>query len=323
MLKKIFITGSAGYLGSRIAKALMQTSQYRLVLCARSQPNCQDSNTYYVNADFSCDGTSVSELSKMLLGVDCVIHLASMGDKACLQGPIQANDVNVGGVIKLLEAAKIAGVKRVIYFSTAHVYGNALNGEVCELTLPRPKNVYAITHRAAEDYIYMEDATGNIDSVILRLSNGIGAPTHVSIACWHLLINDVCRQIASCNKVILHSSGMQYRDFITVADIIDAIKHFIEISNAKTQSLIFNLGSGLSMRVLEMVELISERAKVVLGKKIVVKRQETDAIFVNQPWHYCIDRLRRSGFVPKNDFIQEIDKLLIFCQKYFSGKGDE
>ena len=116
--------------------------------------------------------------------MDAIVHLAAMNEMDCARDPAAALEVNTALTLRLLNAAVAAGVRRFVYLSTAHVYGAPLRGHIDERALPRPVHPYAITHRAAEDFVLAAFDAGRIEGVVLRLSNGVGAPAHAAVDRW-------------------------------------------------------------------------------------------------------------------------------------------
>ncbi|MCF6768114.1 SDR family oxidoreductase [Thiotrichales bacterium 19S11-10] len=317
-MEKILIIGGNGYLGAGIVKFLAQTKEFELLVGSRNIPTKNASGITYYSLDLSYNGVTVEQLATIVEGVDCIIHLASLDDRMCRKHPVEANDVNVSGVIKMLQAAKMAQVKRFIYFSTAHIYGSPLQGRLDENSQPRPMHEYAITHRSAEDYVYMEHQLGNIEAIILRLSNGFGAPEDVMAHCWQLLVNDVSKQAVVNKEIKLKSSGEQYRDFICKSDIGKAVYYFIRYKNTVGNPLI-NLGSGIPFTIIDMSRLVAKRATKLFGFEVSVKAMAKKEGEHYPSLEYCVDKLNSLGFVCENDFNLEIDKLLLFCSDNFGG----
>ena len=98
---------------------------------------------------------------------------------------------------------------------------------------------------------------------MIPLSNAYGAPADKDVNCWMLLVNDLCRQAATAVKIVLHSTGLQKRDFIPLHDVVRAIYHFIECPFDKSGDGIFNLGGEATYRISDLAELIAERCGAV------------------------------------------------------------
>ena len=149
------------------------------------------------------------------------------------------------------------------------------------------------------------------------LINSFGAPVLPTVNRWTLLANDLCRQAVEKGTLHLSSNGCQYRDFICLEDVESVIERIILIK--KLRHFIYNLGSGIGMRVIDLANLIATTAISVLQKNIPVVRP-ADAIDTLEPkLEFSIARLIDEGFVVSNDVNLELERLLQFCSDNFSG----
>ncbi|MDD5560598.1 MAG: SDR family oxidoreductase [Candidatus Omnitrophica bacterium] len=320
MAKKIIlITGGLGYLGGRAALAFSKNPDYSLRLGAhstddRSYPRWVRDNSLDV---VKIDVSSKKTLNSACKGVDFVIHLASLNEVDSFADPQKAFLINTLGTLNLIEAAQNAGVKRIIYLSTIHVYGAPLSGTITEETVPCPRHAYAVTHRAAEDFVVAAGFERKLPGIILRPANGFGVPADPFINRWKLIVNDLCRQAVTTQKLILNSSGLQSRNFITLTDIIRAIEYTLFIPMDKCSNGIFNVGEAKSTSVFELAEIIAGRCKEILGFIPPIKRQQAQKNEVMQKLDYRSDKLKATGFSLLSNFNEEIDATLRFCKKYF------
>lgn len=313
--RRVLITGGLGYVGGRVAKFLAQRGDLEIVLGSRkeciSPAWLPDARVAGINW-----GSSESLLSACD-GVDTVIHLAAMNDGECMRDPVAALEVNAVNTARLVEAAKACNVRRFIYFSTAHIYGSPLIGEIDESTLPRSRHPYASSHRAAEDVVL---AAGNkMVSVVLRLSNACGVPAHADANCWMLLMNDLCRQAVTERRLTLRSAGLQQRDFVMLHDVARGVLHMLDLSPTEIGDGIFNFGGGRAMRIIDMAEMIQARSAQVLGFTPEIVRPEPMPGEWGGELKYCIDKLLATGFRLTGDPAAEIDATLRFCQQAFKG----
>jgi UDP-glucose 4-epimerase len=245
-----------------------------------------------------------------------VVHLASINENVCAADPLRALNVNGTGTLRTLLAAIKAGAGRFIYLSTAHVYGSPLTGTISEATLPRPVHPYAISHRVAEDFVLAARARGDIEGIVLRLSNGFGAPERAEVDRWTLLVNDLCRQAATTKRMVMRSAGDDSRDFITLEDTARAVAHFLALDQTALGDGLFNVGSGHSMQVRAVVDLIAQRCDAMLGFRPEIVRPAPH-VAAPPPLDYRIDKLRASGFAPTADMRSEIDATLQLCRDAF------
>ena len=315
MCKRILITGGFGYLGGRIAVELVKNSNYIVRLGTRKH---QKSPTWLPDAEIAVmDFSDSLSLKKALHSVDWVVHLAAMNAEACLANPDNAVAVNVDGTQALLQAAIDTGVKRFIYMSTAHVYGN-LVGHVTEETATGSTHPYATSHHAAENVVCYAHDSGKIEGIVVRLSNAYGPPVHEHVNSWMLLVNDLCRQAVTTKKMVLKSPGLQRRDFIPIAELCRVIEHLFYVSKKNLKTGLFNVGGAWSPTVLEMAMFIQDRCKNVLDFRPSLSCMAASQDEKNIPaLEYSLERLYKTGFQHVIDKVTEIDQLLQFCDEQF------
>jgi UDP-glucose 4-epimerase len=313
--RKVLITGGMGYVGARVAQELSTRSDLDIVLGSR---RAQESPAWLPNARVvAMDWTSQKSLAAACNGVDAVLHLAAMNEIDCARDPVGALESNGVYSVRLLEATKSNKVSRFIYLSTAHIYGAPLAGHIDEEMLPRPRHPYATSHRAAEDAVLAAHDDGKIIGLVLRLSNGFGAPAHPEVNRWTLLVNDLCRQAVTQRSLTLRSAGLQRRDFVTLIDVGRAFSHVIDLDRKHAGAGVFNVGGAWAPRVIDMVELIQARCSTVLGFKPEIICPEPGDGEVTLDLDFCIDRLLASGFKLTGDASAEIDATLLLCRDAF------
>jgi len=317
MNKRVLITGGLGYVGGRIAQHLAADPELSLRLTSRRADVPRPSwlgGGEIVPWDITRDDGDICA------GIDTVVHLAALNEIDCAQDARAALEVNGMGTLRLLQAAQAAGVRRFIYFSTAHVYGAPLVGAISEQTVPRPIHPYAITHKVAEDFVLAARDQGKIDGIVLRLSNGFGAPITAEVNRWTLLVNDLCRQAVSTGKLVLRSNGLQQRDFITLQDAARCVAHFAALPKADCGDGLFNLGGECSRSIFEMTQLVAVRCQAILGFTPPIERVEPQPGEKAPALDYSITKLKATGFSLQGRFADEIDATLRLCQQAFGKK---
>ena len=313
MSKRVLITGGFGYLGGRIAVEVTRDSNFKVRLASR---RTKPAPAWLPAAEtVAIDVLEPASLPAALRDVEAVVHLAAMNENECIADPAKGLRVNTFGTLNVLQAAIHAGVARFIYFSTAHVYGAPLAGHLIEATPPRPIHPYAITHHGAEDFVLAAHEEKKITGVVIRLSNGFGAPAHPEVDCWTLLVNDLCRQAVQTRKMVLRSSGLQQRDFIPLEDVGRAVGHLLGLTPEECGDGLFNLGSGTSWSIWEMTQWIAARCKVVLGFRPEVVRPGPDLHDRPPTLVYDCEKLLKTGLVLKGVVDQELDDTLRLCWK--------
>lgn len=312
----VLITGAFGYVGGRIAQALAEQANYSLRLGSRAT-NATRPHWLSRGEMAKVDLLDEESLRRACHGIDSIVHLAALNEIECAQDPVQALRVNAEGTLRLLQAAQNAGVRRFIYFSTAHVYGAPLVGDIDESALPRPTHPYAITHKVAEDFVLAAHDGSALTGIVIRLSNGLGAPAHAGINRWTLIANDLCRQAAESGELRLRSSGLQWRDFIPLSDVVAATLHFLRLPKAQCGNGVFNLGGGNALSILELAHRVAQRCGMVLGFVPQITHPLPQAGETSLPLNYRIDKLRATGFTLRGTLEDEIDATLAFCQHNF------
>ena len=315
MTRRVLITGGYGYVGGRAALELAKQG-WAVTLGTRRPGHVGP--TWLPQAQSSrLDWESAEQLCSACADQDALVHLAAMNENDALRDPVAALKVNGVATLQLLEAAKLARVKRVIYLSTAHVYGAPLAGTINENSLPRPIHPYAITHKVAEDFVLAAHDKGIMEGVVMRMSNGFGAPAHGVVDRWTLLVNDLCRQAVVSKKMVLQSAGLQRRDFITLGDAARAIAHALDLSKPELADGLFNLGGDAPFRVIEMAKLIVERCETTLGFCPVLHSAAVGPNEKSLDLDYSSRKLLGTGFVLKRDHASEIDDTLRLCSRVF------
>ena len=316
---RILITGGFGFVGGRLAVYLAQAG-HQIVLGSRSAisppawlPQAQIAQIAQIEWD---DGLALGHRCN---DVDLVIHAAGMNAQDCATDPVGALAFNGVATARLVAAASRAGLQRFIYLSTAHVYASPLAGTITEDTCPRNLHPYATSHLAGEHAVLSASQRGQIQGIVMRLSNAFGAPMHKDANCWMLLVNDLCKQAVQTRKLVLQSSGLQQRDFVGVTEVCRVTKYLaVDHSSVSMQHGIFNVGSSVSQSVLAMAELIQQRCAQVLGFKPVLQRAQGGVDEQHPMLTYRADNLAALGINSNGlDNSAEIDSLLRFCQSTF------
>jgi UDP-glucose 4-epimerase len=313
----VLITGGFGYLGGRLAQSLASHQDRKIILGSSKQagkpdwlPQAEVARTHW---------ESRVDLEEICSGVEAVVHLAGMNAQDSAADPAAALEFNGVATARLLNSAVRKGVKRFIYLSTAHVYGSPLSGMINEKTCPVPLHPYATSHRAGEDVVRAANGSGDIEGIVIRLSNAYGAPAHPGANCWMLLLNDLCRQSITTRRLILTSSGAQRRDFVTLTDACTAIRHLLNLPAKILDDGLFNVGGGWAPTVLEMTEIIAERVRAVAGYAVEIVRKADQSVSPTSVLDYRVDKLTNTGFRMggKDNVASEIDRLIEFCLEHF------
>lgn len=314
MSREILITGGLGYVGGRVARHLAAVPGQVLRLTSRKS---HPAPAWLGDGRVLAWDSAEPDLGGLLDGVDTVVHFAALNEIDSTRDPLLALQVNGNDTVRLLLAAQAAGVRRFIYFSTAHVYGAPLVGAINERTLPRPVHPYAISHKVAEDFVLAQRDLGKIEGVVFRLSNGFGAPIDAAVNRWTLIANDLCRQAVTTGKLVLKSSGLQRRDFVTLADVSRCVEHAVTLPNEQLGDGLFNLGGECVLSMYEMAEVIARRSEAVLGFRPPIERPAPAPGETAPDLAFDIGKLKATGFALAGSVDAEIDATLRLCEQAF------
>ena len=326
-MKNILITGGLGYMGGRVAEHLRK-SVPGAEICLTTRNEKRELPLW--TRDFSVARLDVRDRASIAacLGAkkfDVIIHLAAVNDIESLKDPGLALEVNTAGAYRLLEYAKEKGIGRFVYFSTIHIYGPDLTGTLTEESPTRPVHTYALTHRGAEDFVNYFRHYHGMKTLIFRTSNGYGYPMDKGVDTWSLVFNGLCRQLVTGGKITLRSSGKQRRDFITLGDAAEAVRHFLFSIPDNWGDGLYNLGSGRSISILDAAREIERVYLDKYGKKPAELTAIPDKPGAPAPAavDYRIDKIAKTGFVPKGDMIFEIGKTLEICEQFAAEGGTD
>ena len=312
-MSNVLITGGTGFVGGRLAKKL--SGEFEVMVSSRKT---MDPATLNAHGPVSqVQHQNLLSEGSFPKKIKTVIHLAALNEKDCLQFPSEAIRVNIDETRMLIENAQANGVQNFIYFSTAHIYGSPLKGTITELTLPYAVHPYAITHRAAEDFVIAAAGHRKMHTMVIRLSNSFGPPVLSTVNRWTLLANDLGRQAIEKGSLTLLSSGCQYRDFVCLTDVENVIQDLISRGPENFKQGIYNLGSGTALRVIELAEKIVSVYQQLFGKKIPIKVPAGSPPSEEPTLHFSISRLLSEGFIIRNEVENELKQLLLFCKQNF------
>jgi UDP-glucose 4-epimerase len=306
---RILVTGGFGYIGGRLVGSLADDPDTAVTAGGRAQRRAPAGSDSVV-----IDWSDKDSIIRACGNQDVIVHLAAMNEPDCERDPDAALRCNGQYTAELLRAAEYCGVRRIVYVSTSKVFGNNPDGTIDETGLPRPASYYAITHRLAEDYILAAHDKSQIEGVVLRLSNAVGASADPDVDAWSLIANDLCRQAAVDTRIVLRSSGLAWRNFIAMADVVSALSHALAMPAAKLGNGLFHLGSSQSMRIVDLAGQIADRAERLHNRRVKIQRAAPRADEAHVRLDWCIGKFAATGWSASKTLDLEIDRTLQLCR---------
>ena len=293
-MKNILVTGGAGFIGSHLCEGLLARGYAVRVLDSLiyGQREWVPAPCEFIQGDIR----DMDACAKAAAGMDGVLHCAAMSRSGPSQEQIDVcTGSNITGTQNMLLAARDAGVKRFIYSGSSTYYGNR----------PPPHreddpadilNIYGLTKRVGEQYTLLFDQDFNLPSVVLRYFNVYG-PRQPETGAYALVLGIFLRRAADGKVLEIHGDGSQRRDFVHVRDVVAANIAALE---SKVRGTVFNVGSGTSLSVKELADMISPDQVHTEGRK-----GDSLATLAD------ISRIKAAlGWAPKVSFVEGLEELL-------------
>ncbi len=235
MTKTAIVTGACGFIGSNLVDDLL-THDYRVIGIDNLRTGTEDNvQSAMQNTRFQLiieDILSEDLIERVDEEVDTIFHLAAISSvKKSIEDPIQVNDVNVRGTVRVLELARHLDVKRIVFSSSAAVYGDPKEMPVSEETPFNPLSPYAASKVAGEMYLHSYQESYGIDTTILRYFNVYGPRQAYSE--YSGVISIFINQALANTPITIEGDGLQTRSFIHVRDVVRATRLGGELKDAR------------------------------------------------------------------------------------------
>jgi len=297
---KVLVTGGSGFIGSHVVEHYQDRAEVIVLDDLRTGRR--------TNLDgLKCRFVEGSILDRALLdevmdGVDYVIHLAALiSVPESLSLPGETVNINVHGLLNVLESARSHGVKKLCLASSAAVYGeNPIQPKVETMT-PDPRSPYAITKLDGEYYCALYTKKEWLSTVCLRFFNVFG-PRQDPKSAYAAAVPIFLHLARNNEPITIHGDGAQTRDFIYVKDIVGALAFGAETPQVEG---VFNAGYGKSLSVAELAEDILK----LTGSRSVIRHEP---LRVGDLRHSTSDasKLRAAGWQPLFDVPSGLKELV-------------
>lgn len=247
---RILITGGAGFIGSHIAEYYNGKAQIRILdnLRSGSMKNLAGLDVEFIRGDIR----DRVKLAKAMQGVDYVFHLAAMiGVPESMENPLDCIDINVNGTLMVLEEAVRAGVKKLIFASSAAIYGNNAEAVRREDMNPDPDSIYAVTKLNGEQICKIFSENKQLKTVSLRYFNVFG-PRQDPESAYAAAPAVFCNRAIHGQKLRIFGDGKQSRDFVYIDDVVKVNAFFME----NDLEGVYNVATGKTVTINDLVNQI-------------------------------------------------------------------
>lgn len=265
-MARVLVTGGAGFIGSHLCDRLVERGHEVVVLDDFSLG--REENLTQLADRVKVVRASVRDIAKhadALKGVTLIYHLAALiSSHDSLKTPDEYTDVNIGGLLRLLDVARTLSPRpRIVFASSSTVYGIRAEPTCRETDVPAPANVYALTKLAGEHLLSMYQERDGFEFCCLRLFNVYGPRQNPH----HPYANVTCKfahAAAGDRQVKLYGTGENTRDFVYIDDVVAAFLR----AGESTPSRLYNVGTGKDASILSLLSTVEQ----VSGVKLEVER---------------------------------------------------
>ena len=304
--KKVVVTGGLGFIGSHLVEKLCEDN---LIVIIDDQSTGKIENIKHLNLskiDTTMGDITSINLEEIFDGADYIFHEAAVTSvQKSVDDPFTSNEINITGTLKVLEAAKNTGVKKVVLASSSAVYGETESLPLTEDDPVNPLSPYAVGKTTGELYCNVFSEIYGLPTISLRYFNVFG-PRQDPNSQYAAVIPIFIDKILKNESPVIYGDGEQSRDFVSIKDIVAAN---IMAAESKLTGA-FNIGLGKSTTINQLVEMINE----IIGKDIkpVYEKERPGDIKHSLA---DISKAQSLGYDPKADFKEELKETVEWFKK--------
>ena len=250
----VLVTGGAGFIGSHVVERLLAREHLVRVVDDLSSGRRDNvpSGADFIEASI----TDRVSLQAALDGVDAVVHLAAIASVArSVEAPCETHHVNLAGTIALGEAVARAGVRKVVYASSAATYGFVEREAHHEDDPPAPATPYAIDKLTGETYLRFFAREHGLDARALRFFNVYG-PRQLPSSPYAGVIARFATALLGGEPITVFGDGGQTRDFIFVGDVADIVVRHVEERPERGAMRVMNVCNGTRTSLLDLIDAL-------------------------------------------------------------------
>ena len=251
----VLVTGGAGFIGSHIVRALLERGDHVRVLdnfSTGKRENLAGLDVELIEADLR----DASRVTLACRGIETIFHQAAfVSVPQSMKEPNECFNVNVTGTASLLQAAHKYGVKRVVFASSAAVYGDSDALPLTEETPLRPLSPYAASKRVDEIYGQLYTTSFGLEVVGLRYFNVYG-PRQRPDSQYAAAVPIFIRRLLENKPITIFGDGGQTRDLIFVGDVVRA--NLTAAVHPSAPGRVFNICTGQETRIIDLIEVLQD-----------------------------------------------------------------
>ncbi len=261
IMVKILVTGGAGFIGSNLCEFWLKKNYGVVCLDNFSTGKHENIESFLSNPDFLLiegDIRDIDTCKKAVAGVDYVVHQAALGSvPRSIKDPKTTNDVNIGGFVNMITAAKDAGIKRFVFAASSSTYGDSKELPKVEDKIGKPLSPYAITKYVDELYAEIFSKLYGIETIGLRYFNVFGRRQDPEGA-YAAVIPKFFAQLINHQPPTINGDGSYSRDFTYIDNVVQANQLALFTDNKAAVNQIYNVAYGQRTTLTELFEFIRE-----------------------------------------------------------------
>ena len=250
---KALVTGGAGFIGSNLTRRLMDNGHDVVVFDDLSSGYRKNLDFFPSERFVHADVRDAQAMAQSAQGIEVIFHLAaSVGNKRSIDHPLHDAEVNVLGTLNVLESARIAGVRKVVFSSSAGIFGELKTLPIREDHPVEPDSPYGASKLAAEKLCLVYGKLHPIEIACLRYFNVYGPNQRYDA--YGNVIPIFAHRALRGEPLVIYGDGEQTRDFINVQDVVQA--NILAATPRVTGA--FNVSSGTSVTINGLVNLLRD-----------------------------------------------------------------
>ncbi|AYO56912.1 LPS biosynthesis protein WbpP [Chryseobacterium sp. 6424] len=260
-MKKVLVTGGAGFIGSNLSEALI-TQGYQVRCLDNFATGKRENLTELLKSKryelIEGDIRNFETCLQACEGIDYVLHQAALGSvPRSINDPITSNEVNVEGFLNMLKAASENNVKRFVYAASSSTYGDSTALPKVEEKIGKPLSPYAVTKLVNEIYADVFHRTYGIDTIGLRYFNVFGRKQDPNGA-YAAVIPKFTMQLMNYESPVINGDGTYSRDFTYIDNVIQMNLLAMETDNTEALNEVYNTAVGDRTTIKDMAELLKK-----------------------------------------------------------------
>lgn len=307
MARTALITGGAGFIGSSLARALIARGENVHIVddfSSGKRANLADIETQVTVHEGSILDPAL--MDRALADVDVIFHEAAIPSvPRSMSAPVPSHEANATGTLMVLEAARRAGVKRVVYAGSSSAYGETPTLPKIESMPTAPLSPYAVSKLTGEHYCQVYARAFGVETVVLRYFNVFGARQD-PMSQYAAVIPRFVTAALDDQQPVVYGDGSQSRDFCYIDNVIEANLKAAEADAAKASGRVFNIACGHATSLNQVISLIGE----TLGKRIEPKYETNRAGDIKHSLADITEARTRLGYTASIQFPEGLQRTI-------------